>query len=150
MGVGLKFMLKTGVPLREFILMEFMIVCASILISIFLMNAYTMVKEATERLLEDPDWTPEKERAKQIQLTIVPGVMINLKDATASHVYEVKWILRELPGNPCKVGDRIRVMKNLDGYILLEKAGHIFAMSREYADGIRVEVDEQLQQQNEC
>lgn len=120
--------------MTEFIMIETMIILASCVIASVIMHFATVVRAV---------WL-EPEKSVPVS---APGTLISLKDAAAYHIYQVKWVLNNVPEYPFAVGDRIFVLCNVDGDLVLEhlspNPGKVIAISQEYLDGVRVEIDDE-------
>lgn len=118
--------------ITEFIAVETMIILASCVIASVIMRFAAIVCAV---------WNGG---ASNVPVS-APGTLISLKDAAAYHVYQVKWILKNVPEYPFTVGDRIFILCNVDGDLVLERLsadpGKVIAISQEYLEGIRVEID---------
>lgn len=120
--------------ITEFIVVETMIILASCVIASVIMRVAAIICAV---------WNGDVNNVP----VSAPGTLISLKDAAAYHVYQVKWILNNVPEYPFAVGDRIFILCNVDGDLVLERIsadpGKVIAISQEYLEGIRVEIDDE-------
>lgn len=118
----------------DFIFVEAMIILASCVIASIIMTFAAVVRAFYTGSTEE------------IPVS-APGTLISLTDAAAYHSYQIKWIMNNIPEYPFAVGDRIFVLCNIDGDLCLEhlssNPGRVLAISREYLEGIRVEIDDE-------